>query len=308
MRPGHFLRLAGALALAVAVQSGCERESSVASHSAPARVAGSDDGFPLLVRDDLGRPVRVSTRPQRVLCLLPSFTETVFALGGGDQVVGVDEYSDYPAATERLPKLGGLYDTQVERALALKPDLILVSEASAAIASLSSGGAAVWAGSPRKLEDVYRVIEVVGQLLGRGHQAAELVLYMQSELDAVEASVRDLPRVRVYYELDPTPYTVGPTSFIGVLLSKAGGLNIVPPELGDFPKISPELVLFENPTVILGASSEDVARRPGWGELSAVKNRRVYQWSSAEAHLLSRPGPRLPEGLRAVARRLHPTP
>jgi iron complex transport system substrate-binding protein len=93
-----------------------------------------------------------------------------------------------------------------------------------------------------------------------------------------------------------------------VLLSKAGGLNIVPATLGDFPKINPELVLSSNPAVIIGAALDDVAQRPGWGELAAVKTRRVYQWDSTEAHLLSRPGPRLPEGLRALAQRLHPRP
>jgi iron complex transport system substrate-binding protein len=254
----------------------------------------------------LGRSVVVPTRPQRILCLLPSFTETVFALGAGEQVVGVDDYSDYPAATQHLPKLGGLYDTQLERALALKPDLVLVSEASAVVASLSAGGAPVWAGSPRRFEDVYRVIEVTGKLVGRPREAAELLTRMRNEIAAVEASAHALPPVSVYYELDPTPYSVGPSSFIGVLLAKAGGLNIVPQALGDFPKLNPELVLSSNPSVIIGASLEDVARRPGWSALTAVKTRQVYQWSSSEAHLVSRPGPRLPEGLRALAQRLHP--
>jgi iron complex transport system substrate-binding protein len=301
-------RWATALSLAFALTGGaCQREPAPTS-AVPASDAGTTTAFPVQVTDDLGRSVVVPAPPQRIVCLLPSFTETVFALGAGDQVVGIDDYSDYPAETQHLPKLGGLYDTQIERALSLEPDLVLVSETNAARASLASGGAAVWAGSPNRFEDVYRIIELTGKLLGRKREAEALVTHMRAEIAAVEASVRSLPPVSVYYELDPTPYTVGPSSFLGVLLTKAGGVNIVPAALGDFPKINPELVLSSNPAVIIGASLEDIAQRPGWSELTAVKTRRVYQWASAEAHLLSRPGPRLPEGLRALAQRLHPRP
>jgi iron complex transport system substrate-binding protein len=298
------IRTITALALGFALGwTGCKR-----GPSPPVAVseAGVETGFPAQVRDDLGRSVVVPSSPHRILSLLPSFTETLFALGAGDRVVGIDDFSDYPEAAKHLPKLGGLYDTQVERALSLKPDLIFVSEGSAVVSSLGHSGAAVWAGSARKFEDVYRVIELTGKLIGRPREAALLVTQMQDQIATVEASVRGKPAVSVYYELDPSPYTVGPSSFIGVMIAKAGGVNIVPATLGDFPKINPELVVSSNPSVIIGASPEEVEHRPGWSGIAAVKNRRVYQWSTAEAHLLSRPGPRLPEGLRALARRLHP--
>jgi len=293
-----------ALALGFALGgSGCKRRPSP---PVAASEAGVETGFPVQVRDDLGRSVVVPTSPQRILSLLPSFTETLFALGVGDRVVGVDDFSDYPGAAKQLPRLGGLYDTQVERALSLKPDLILVSEGSRVVSSLAHSGAAVWAGGARKFDDVYRVIELTGKLIGRPREAALLVTQMQDQIATVEASVRGKPAVSVYYELDPSPYTVGPSSFIGVMIAKAGGVNIVPATLGDFPKINPELVVSSNPSVIIGASLEEVEHRPGWSGIAAVKNRRVFQWSTEEAHLLSRPGPRLPEGLRALARRLHP--
>ncbi|HWZ90519.1 MAG TPA: ABC transporter substrate-binding protein [Polyangiaceae bacterium] len=294
--------------LAVALACVCQRKASPAHTSTAASAAAVDTGFPVQVQDDLDRTVVVRAAPRRILSLLPSFTETVFALGAGDRIVGVDDYSDYPEATKALPKLGGLYDTQVERALSLEPDLILVSEGSAVVTPLGRGGAAVWAGSPRKFEDVYRVIEMTGRLIGRAREAALLVTQMRAQIASIEASVSGLPLVSVYYELDPSPYTVGPSSFIGVLIAKAGGSNIVPASLGDFPKINPELVVSENPAVIIGASLEDVEQRPGWAKISAVKQRRVFKWSSEEAHLVSRPGPRLPEGLRALAQRLHPAP
>jgi len=301
-----LLTLAFAFALAA---SACRAKPSHSSTSTLTTTeAGAEAGFPVQVRDDLGRTVRVPSRPQRILCLLPSFTETLFALGLGDRVVGVDDYSDYPEAARHLPKLGGQYATPVARALALKPDLIFVSESSPVVWPLSRAGAAVWAGSARKFEDVYRVIEVTGELVGRHAEAALLVTRMREQIAGIEASVRGLTPVSMYYELDPAPYTVGPSSFIGVLIAKAGGVNIVPEGLGDFPKINPELVVSSNPSVIIGASLQDVERRPGWSKISAVRSHRVSQWSPEEAHLLSRPGPRLPEGLRALARRLHPEP
>jgi iron complex transport system substrate-binding protein len=300
-------RSSAAFALALSlVWIGCKQRPLPSPSSASA--AGAQSGFPVQVQDDLGRRVVVPNSPRRILCLLPSFTETVFALGAGDRVVGIDDFSDYPETATHLPKLGGLYDTQIEHALALKPDLIFVSEGSPAVPALSRAGAAVWAGGARTFEDVFRVIELTGKLIGRVQEAAQLAAQMRDQIATLEASVRDLPRVSVYYELDATPYSVGPSSFIGVMISKAGGLNIVPPQLGEFPKISPELVVSSDPSVIIGASLEDVERRPGWNGISAVKTRRVFKWSSDEAHLLSRPGPRLPEGLRALARRLHPEP
>ena len=296
-----------ALALSVAfVSAGCRREPS--RRDVPASHSEVSPGFPVQVRDDLGRTVVVASSPRRILCLLPSATETVFALGAGDRVVGVDDFSDYPEAAKQLPKLGGLFDTEVERALALKPDLVFVSEHSTAVAALGRGGAAVWAGGAQKFEDVFRVIELTGVLIGRVQQASDLVGQMRRRIAATEAELQARPLVSVYYELDPTPYTVGPTSFIGVLISKARGLNIAPTTLGEFPRISPELVVSSNPSVIIGASLSDVQRRPGWDRIKAVRDRHVYTWSGAEAHLLSRPGPRLPEGLQALARKLHPAP
>ncbi|HEY5375212.1 MAG TPA: ABC transporter substrate-binding protein, partial [Polyangiaceae bacterium] len=173
---GPNSRVIAVVTLAFAlVWSGCRRRPSPSSISTPTTDAGAEAGFPVQVLDDLGRTVSVPSSPRRILCLLPSFTETLFALGAGDRVVGVDDFSDYPEPAQHLPKLGGLYDTQVERALSLKPDLILVSEGSAVVSSLSRGGAAVWAGSARKFEDVYRVIELTGELVGRRREAALLV-------------------------------------------------------------------------------------------------------------------------------------
>lgn len=270
------------------------------------RAAGKDTAFPFQTRDDAGHAVVLSQRPRRIVTLLPSFTETVFALGAGADVVGVDDYSDYPPEVARLPKLGGGYDTHVEELMALAPDLVLISPDSKAAATLAQNGVAVWGGDPRQLADVFRVIAATGALLGRRAEADRLNADMQRQLSEIEASVHQAPRVSVYYELDATPYSVGPRSFMGVLIDKAGGRNIVPDGLGDFPKLNPELIFAQDPEVILGTSWQELSARPGWDRLRAVKERHVYEWAPEEGHLISRPGPRLPQALRALVRKLHP--
>jgi len=294
-------RALGVLLCAVLALGACQRRPRQ-SPSAAATAAS----FPLQTRDDAGRTVVLPRRPHRIVTLLPSFTETVFALGAGADVVGVDDYSDYPPEVARLPKLGGAYDTHVEQVLALAPDLVLLSPDSKAAATLAQNGLVVWAGDARQFADVFRVIAATGGLLDRPAEARRLIADMQRQLGEIEASVRRVPRVSVYYELDATPYSVGPRSFVGVLLDKAGGQNIVPDGLGDFPKLNPELIFAEDPSVILGTSWRELAARPGWNRLRAVKERRVYEWAAEEGHLISRPGPRLPQALRALVRKLHP--
>jgi iron complex transport system substrate-binding protein len=262
--------------------------------------------FPVNVRDDRGATVTIPAEPRRIVALLPSHTETLFALGVGDRVVGVDDYSDYPPQAERLPRLGGLYDTRLEVVLSLKPDLALVSDTSAAAAPLERSGIPVWAGSARAFDDVFGVIETIGRMVGRGAEAKRLSERIARDVAVIENRLRAVDRVRVYYELDGNLYTVGPSSFIGAMIAKAGGDNIVPEGLGDFPRISPEAVIAGNPSVIFGASLEEVTTRPGWSKIAAVQTARAYKLPKAESQVVLHPGPRIAKGLRVLARRLHP--
>jgi iron complex transport system substrate-binding protein len=295
------------LALA-ALCAGCRGDGA-----APGRPSGhdggalaADGGFPIVVRDDLGRAVELPAEPRRIVALSPPLTETLFALGVGDHVVGVDDSSDFPPEAARLPRLGGLYDAHLEQIVALAPDLVLVHPSDPATERLAAFGIHVWAGAANKMDDVFRVIGAVGHLTGRDGAAAALVTRIHAEMDAIETPLRDKPRVRVYYELDATPYTVGPGSFVGVMLSKAGGENIIPAALGEFPRISPELVIAGDPQVILGVSREEAAHRPGWSAITAVRTGRVDTLTPLEQSLVTRAGPRLAEGLRVLAHRLHP--
>jgi iron complex transport system substrate-binding protein len=156
------------------------------------------------------------------------------------------------------------------------------------------------------LGEAFSVIELTGQLVGRKAEALGLTERMKRELAALTKKAGEAGPVSVYYELDPTPFSVGPDSFIGTLIRQAGGVNIVPAELGDFPQLSPELVISKNPSVIIGAKLDDVRARPGWERIAAVQSGRVYAWSADEDHLLARPGPRLPQALKVLIGKLHP--
>ena len=262
--------------------------------------------YPLTIKDDLNRNVVIKSEPKRIIALLPSHTETVYALGAGSSMVGRDAYSDFPAQVLELPKVGDLYNPNVEAILALKPDLVLNSEYGELTPKLEQAGVTVWAGSAQTFDDVFETITVMGKILNREASATSLNAKMKADIREIETVTKAVKKVSVYYEIDPTPYTVGPSSFLGVLISKAGGANIIPKELGDFPKISPELVVKANPSCIIGTSQAEASKRPGWASLNAILNNRVFQLTPEQDNLVSRPGPRLAQGLRVLARLLHP--
>ncbi|SMB96226.1 ABC transporter substrate-binding protein [Deinococcus hopiensis] len=265
--------------------------------------------YPLTVTDDLGRTVTLKAEPRRIVAMLPSHTETLFAIGAGDKLVGVDKYSNYPkAATDKLPKVGSGYQPNIEAILALKPDLVLADEStnSRLTEKLAAAGLTVYGGTGQTYNEVFQKIGTLGKLTNREAGALKLITKMRAELNTLQQSVRGLPRVNTYYEIDPSPYSVGPNSFLGTLIAKAGGQTIVPAKLGDFPKLDPELIVKANPQVMVGLELDDAKKRPGWAGLQAVKAGRVYQPTAEENDALSRPGPRLAQALRALIRFLHP--
>ena len=263
--------------------------------------------YPLTLRDDLGRTVTIGSEPKRLISVLPSDTETLCALGVCERLVGVDDSSDYPLQVTKLPKVGGLYSPNLERMVALKPDLVIVSKYGKLVEPLTAAGLTVVAVNPESYDDVFSKTLTLGRLLNREAQAQALVAGMRRDIAATAARTRQAKsRPSTYYEIDPTPYSVGPGSFIGTLLSKAGAANIIPASLGDFPKISPELVVQQNPQLILGVDLDTARARPGWNSLAAVKSGRVMRLPAELDTLLGRPGPRLPQALAGLARLVHP--
>ncbi|MFC4638193.1 ABC transporter substrate-binding protein [Deinococcus hohokamensis] len=265
--------------------------------------------YPLTVTDDLGRSVTLPKEPRRIVTMLPSHTETLVAIGAGDKLVAVDRFSNYPkAVVDKLPKVGSGFSPNIEAIVALKPDLVLANEStdSRLTEKLAAAGLTVYGGTAQTYNEVFQKISVLGKLTNREAGATRLITSMRADLNALQRSVLKLPKVSTYYEVDPSPYSVGPESFIGVLLQKAGGQTIVPARLGDFPKIDPELIVKADPQVMVGLTLDDARKRPGWAGLQAVKTGRVYKPTDEERDALSRPGPRLAVALRALIRMLHP--
>ena len=265
--------------------------------------------YPLSVTDDLGRKITIQNEPRRIVAMLPSHTETLFAIGAGGKLVGIDEYSNYPKAeTDKIQKVGSGFEPNLEAIIGLKPDLVLADESTSSplVQKLTQAGLTVYGGTAQTYNEVFEKIAVIGKITNRETRAVQLISGMRAELSKIEASVRALPKVTAYFELDPTPYAAGQNSFIGTLMTKAGGLNVIPAKLGDFPQISPELVVNANPTAILGVSLDDVLKRPGWASIAAVKNKRVMVFPEETNDAIVRPGPRLPVALRAIAMALHP--
>lgn len=281
----RLLRRVGALILASA------------AGSAPAA------GWPLVVRDDRGREHRFAHAPRRIVTMLPSLTETVWVLGGGARLVGVDRYSDWPAAVERLSHLGGLDDAQIEAIAALEPDLILASISSRAMDRLEALGFAVVRLKSETYADVHRSLDLVARLLGDPHEGERVWARVRSELAAAAARLPAAMRgKRVYFEIGGGPYAAGTSSFIGQTLAQLGLVNIVPAELGPFPKLNPEFVVRARPDVIMGVEQEvaSIVRRPGWGALAAVRDRQLCGFPNGVYELVVRPGPRLGEAAAAV--------
>ncbi|MEW5960875.1 MAG: cobalamin-binding protein, partial [Chloroflexota bacterium] len=273
--------------------------------------------FPITVSDDLDRRVTLTAKPERIISLLPSNTEILFAVGAGEQVIGVTSYCNYPPEAATRRQIGGItvQSISVETIIAMEPDLILSTQAQAEIIDTLTGtGLTVIALQPRTLDDIYANIELVGRITGHPDKAAALVTGLRRRAEAVEAAVAAVPqreRLDVFYEVWHDPLmTTGPNTFIGQIITLAGGDNIFADVAEDWPQVSSEVVVTRNPAVILGPDShgdaltgDSIARRPGWAGLEAVQTGRIYL---LDGDAVSRPGPRLIDMLEEIARDLYP--
>ncbi|THF87722.1 ABC transporter substrate-binding protein [Deinococcus sp. KSM4-11] len=263
--------------------------------------------YPLTLTDDLARKVTVKAEPMRIVSMVPSTSETVCALGLCDRLVGVDQYSDYPAQLAKVTKVGDLYTPNIEAIVAARPDLVLVSKYSKLDGPLTQAGITVVAVNPETYDEVFSKILILGKVVNREVAAKALVTTMARDIAKTEVLTRAAPtKPTAYFEIDPTPYSIGPKSFMGVLLTKAGAQNIIPESMGDFPKVDPEFIVKANPQLMLGLDAKTAAARPGWATLNAVKSGRVIALPADLSSNLSRPGPRLPAALRALAKLIHP--
>ncbi len=269
--------------------------------------------YPLTLTDDNKRSVTLAKAPARIVSLAPSNTELLFALGLGDRVVGVDNYSNYPAEAAKKEKIGGYSDTNIEKVVSLSPDLVLAAGITSKelLDSLTSRKLTVLVLNPADLAGVAGNMKLLGQVAGVPDKGQTAAADFQKRLETIAAKVKDAKaKPRVFYELDPTLFTVGPGSFIDDMIVKAGGQNIVTDASNPYPQLNQEAVVSKDPEVILlGDDSggvdtpEKILTRAGWSNISAVKNKRIYPLN---ADLVNRPGPRAADGVEAIAKALYP--
>jgi iron complex transport system substrate-binding protein len=267
-------------------------------------LAAPDAHAQISLRDDRGVTVSFDAAPRRIVSLLPSLTESVCALGACARLVGTDRYSNVPDAVRRLPKLGGLEDAQIERIVALRPDVVLAAPSARVVERLEALGLKLLVLESRNHADVRRTLELLALLLGEPERAQTLWARIDAQTRAAAARVPAALRgQRVYFEVDATPFAAGSVSFIGETLRQLGLANIVPPELGPFPQLNPEFVVRAQPDLVMAPARNlaEMPQRPGWHHLLALQRHRACGFDTARYELLTRPGPRLGEAAAVLA-------
>lgn len=287
---------------------------------APATQAATEPAVitTLTVTDGLGREVKLNGPAQRIVSLAPSNTEILFAIGAGEQVVGRDEFADYPEEAKSIESVGGSFgEYNSEAIVALKPDLVLAAEINPPelVKQLEDLGLTVYyLKNPLTLEEMYGNLEIVGQLTG--HDVTTLVDSLKARVAAVDEKISPISsHPTVFYEIDASdaskPYTYGPGTFGDLLITRAGGANLATLAgiTDPYPQVSLEQIVATNPNLIVlgdsnfGTTAEAVKARAGWEVLDAVKNDQIFPFDD---NLVSRPGPRLVDGLEQLAKLLHP--
>ncbi|HEY3314691.1 MAG TPA: cobalamin-binding protein [Bacillota bacterium] len=265
------------------------------------------------VADDAGRQVELKGRPERIISMAPSNAEILFALGLGDRVVGVSNYDNYPAEAGKREKVGDALSPNFEKMVALQPDLVLAvgTAQSEIVKKLEGYKINVFILNANKVKDAMADIRLVGRITGTSGKAGQLAEAMEKRLAGVEVQVASVPadkRPTVFWVLDRMLYTVGPGSFIDDLITLAGGRNIAADAKQDYPQFNLEALIARDPDVIIvplidRTLLDQLKAMKGWDKLKAVKTGRVY---TVDPDIVSRPGPRIVDGVQTVAKLLHP--
>ncbi|HHY59287.1 MAG TPA: cobalamin-binding protein [Clostridia bacterium] len=279
--------------------------------SGDAGAGAGDDNFPVTFVDSLGREVTVGQQPAKVVSLSPAITEILFAIGAGDKIAGVTDYCEYPPEALAKPKVGGFEDPNMELIIELDPDLIFVAAGiqEEFVQQFHNLGMAVVVLDAETVEEVLHNIQLAGLALGQVEEAGELVAQLAARINAVKETVaKAAHQPTVFFEVWDDPLmTAGPGSFIDDLIRLAGGRNIASDAAKRYAEFSLEVLLERDPEVYLiqdhAHQPEDVMARAGYEGLSAVRNGRV---AAVKDDWVTLPGPRIVDGLEAMAKILHP--
>jgi len=295
-----------AVALLALPLAGC---AATRTGEKPLPVPAAGAAFPVTITDDASRTVTIAAEPKRIVSLAPANTEIVYSLGIVDRLVGVTTWDDYPAQVKDIAKVGDFTTPNLEAIAAADPDVILVTGGVQAdvIGKLEAVGAEVVVIDPQDLDGVYAAIGDVATITGTTAKGEELVAAMKVDLAEIKTALAGVEPVPAFIEIGWGPlYTAGAGTLLDDLLAEAGGANVVT-ESG-YLGYSVEQLVTDQPAVYLGTLSSigdaaSLAKRPGYASIAAIKSGRVFSLSD---NLVSRPGPRVVEGVREIAKALHP--
>ncbi|MFY9135933.1 MAG: cobalamin-binding protein [Bacillota bacterium] len=313
MRSSFIKRTMASIVLALVVIlafSPVPLEASLHADGVDYAASTLSSGFPVTIVDDTGYRLVIKKAPARIVSLAPSNTEILFSIGLGDRLVGVTTACDYPQAAAKIDKIGD-YTINVEAVVAKRPDLVVAQSdlQMPVVEKLRELGITVLAVAPKTMDEVFRSMEMIGAAAGEGVRARKVVSSLETRVSAVEKAVAGLPESKrpvAFVEIWNDPLmTAGAGTFIDDLITRAGGRNLAG-DVDGWPQISPELVVASKPDVIILTcfNKAEVMARPAWQKIPAVVRGAVYE---LVPDLLVRPGPRLVDGLEALAAIFHPS-
>lgn len=294
------------LILACLPGTGC-----TSSNSRIPRKSGQNDSDKVVYTDGVGRDVRVTRHPRRIISLAPDVTETLYLLGAEDRLIGVTTQCDWPEAVKQKPRIGDLLNPNYEVIVAAKPDLVIASTAGndqAAVMKLAGMGLPVYVSAPRSVEKIFQSVEELGRITDCAAQGRALVAQMKERLNKVRFRLAGLPPVRAFFItwFDPL-LTPGKNTFETDEVRLAGVESITADIPQFYPRYSLEQVLVKNPDVVITVEHEgdplpDLKKTSGWKNLRAVQQGKVY----VLGEYLQHPSPLFIDGVEELARKLHP--
>lgn len=314
LKSKKVLLLLLALVLTLTVFTGCgNKNAKVKLDDNVEKVEEYKDSiYPMDVEDQFGNTLTFEKKPESIVSLAPSHTEILFSLGLGDKIVGVTDFCDYPEEAKEKEKVGSYTEINIEKIIELNPDLVVQYGPGDEdiTASLRDAGINILCYEPESIDDVIDVIDKLGKVTDTVEQAESIVNEMNDKKEEIVNKVKDSEKVKVFYEIWHDPLmAAGPGSFMDELINLAGGENIAADAEGEYPQFDIEQLIERDPQVYLAAQDseektvESIKARPGFENISAVKNDNVYL---LEPNIVSRPGPRIIEALEMVAKAIHP--
>jgi iron complex transport system substrate-binding protein len=266
------------------------------------------------VTDEIGRSINISPSPKRIVSLAPGITETLYALGLGDKIVGVTSFCNWPPAALKKQRIGGFINPSIEQIVSLKPDLIIATadgNRQDTVRQLERIGLPVYVTSPSNTNGILRSINHLGEITARKNAAAKLVRQLQKRLSNIETQIRHKSKPRVFFQIGLEPLiTIGGKTLIHEVIERAGGINIASNDTARYPRYSPEGIMAGSPDIILFApmanDKEFTAVKIFWQKFEgvpAVKNNRIYP---IDTDLISRASVRIIDAIETMALIFHP--